>query len=170
MKRSTENPVPLSNPDIEMNESTINPWTVPQFNPDSEDEYQEVLEECLVPNDVDMDNRESGTSDMAVSFPFTYRSSDNPLPRRASNNQEPRNKDNDSTSHPKSIMPAPQQNSTAASGTIHFHRDPDGPLFNTGSKRRALEEDEENRNENEKRKNPMRVNVRAIQLCDEFEC
>jgi hypothetical protein len=80
---------------------------------------------------------------------------------RASDSQEPRN-DNDSTSRPKSIMP--EQN-TAASAE-RFRLNLDSPLFKVGNKRQK-EVNEDYRKQNEKR---VHVNVRAIQLCDEFVC
>ena len=149
MEESTVNPVPLANPDIEMKESTVHP--VPHLDhqsegPDTEDEYLGVIEGYLVPtDDVEMDSHESSTL-------------------RAFDTQVPRN-DNDSTSRPKSIMPATQQNTAAsAENAVRFHPNSDSPVFNV-RKKRPMEGDEEHREKNERR-----IHVRAIQLCNDFEC
>jgi hypothetical protein len=105
--------------------------------------YADIRQKVPI-DDMDMDSHESSTF-------------------RASDSQEPRN-DNGSTSRPKSIMPATQQN-TAASAE-RFRLNSDSPLFKVGNKRQK-EVDEEYRKQNEKR---VHVNVRAIQLCDEFVC
>lgn len=158
MEDITVNPVPLSNPDIEMNESTVHPHLNndiegpdinDNYDPDTEeDEYLGVIEGYLVPtDDVEMDSHETGN----------FRASDIQL-------EDPRN-DEGSTSRPKSIMPATQQNTAAsAESAVRFRPNSDSPLFEAGRKRR-MEGDEEYKKQNEKR-----VHVRAIQLRDEFVC
>lgn len=148
MAESTVNLVPLFNPnDFEMRESQVNP--VSHFNPNSEDEYLEVIEGYLVPQDnVGMDNHKSGTF-------------------RASDTHEPRDKHDDHACHLESIMSAMQQNTAANAGAAaHFRHNPDSPLFKVVIKRLTQEEVEEYgegveeyRKQNEKHKNQMHVNV-----------
>jgi len=165
----------------------VNP--TPLFDPNSEDECPDPTD------DMEMDDDENATAHAGnitpvplsspSSLPSELRNSNNslfnppleirPLPRRASNTQERRNdigKDNDGTPHQESTTPALQQNTAASAGAVVlFCHNPISPLFKVGDKRPAQGEDEEHRKQTqERRKNQMHVNVRAIQLCDNFVC
>jgi len=144
-----------------MRESIV---TAPLFNPDSEEEYPT--------DDVEMDNNESGTSYAENPIPEGNTTAgevalfgpnyDNPLlkikplPWRAANTQERRNNTEMDTNE-----------STGAGETVVlFRRNADNPLFKLGSKRPVEEEEEDRNRMAEERKNHIRVNVRAIRLCN----
>ena len=154
-----------------------NIFTVPLFNPDSEDE-----------DDVEMNDDKSGTitpvpqgNATAGEVVLFRHISHNPLlkfgpfPQRASNIQEGRDDtemdNNDGASHPESITPAPPQSTGVGAGTVAlFHRNPGSPLFKHGTKR-PVEEDEEDQNrKDEERKRQVRINVSAIRLCNNLVC
>jgi hypothetical protein len=157
-----------------MKESIV---TGAHVNPNSEEEY-------LEPDDVEMNNDESGTpyaENIAPVLPknpevtLFHHISNNPLligplRWRASNTQEGRNDtemEMDGASHPERIIPVPPQNTGAGAGTVAlFRRNPDSPLFKLGSKRPAEENEEDRNRQDRERKYQMRVNVSAIQLCN----
>jgi hypothetical protein len=63
--------------------------------------------------------------------------------------------DNNSTSRPEGIMPAPQQNAAACAGSVvPFRPNPDSPLFKVGDKRPAQDENEEHRKQKEESPKP----------------
>jgi hypothetical protein len=168
------------------NPTAMEESTTPLFDRDSsEEEYLDPTD------DMEMDNDESGAShagditpvplSLSTLLPSEHRDSDHPLlpirplPRRAFDTQERRSDigmDNNSTSHPDNITPAPQPNTAASAGTVVlFHRNPDSPLFKVGDKRPAQAGDEEHRKQkDQKHKSQTHVDVRAIQLCNNFVC
>jgi hypothetical protein len=94
-----------------------------------------------------------------------------PLPRSAFKRRKDVEMDNNGTSHPESILPGPQQNAAASAGTVVlFCRKPDSPLFKVGDKRPAQEDEEHRKQKDERHKNQVRINVRAIQLRNNIVC
>ena len=154
-----------------MKESTVNPS--PLFDPNSEEEYLDPTDDVEMNNESDTSH--AGDITPVPQFLPNLLPSEHreilPLPRHASNIQAHRTNMGMVSNDTLSIMPVPQPNTAAHGTVVLFRRNPDSPLFKVGDKRPTQEEDEEHRKQkDERRKNQMHVNVRVIQLYDNFVC